>query len=92
MGARGRLLCDSRAAAVAAVLLLVFVSSLGLSVSALLPRCLLWQPALRLTAPALAFVVLLLQDWDAQQKAQRERILAGWKPEDEEDEDKDSGA
>jgi hypothetical protein len=33
----------------------------------------------------------LLQDWDAQQKAQRERILAGWKPDDEEEEDKDSG-
>ena len=33
----------------------------------------------------------LLQDWDAQQKAQREHILAGWKPDDDEEEDKDSG-
>ena len=33
-----------------------------------------------------------LQDWDAQQKAKRERILAGWKPDDDDDEEKeDSG-
>ncbi len=31
-----------------------------------------------------------LQDWDAQQKEKRERLLAGWKPEDEEEE-KESG-
>ncbi len=26
-----------------------------------------------------------LQEWEEKQKAQREKILAGWKPEDEED-------
>lgn len=31
------------------------------------------------------------QDWDTQQKEKRERLLAGWKPEDEEEEAKDSG-
>lgn len=30
------------------------------------------------------------RDWNAQQKEKREKILAGWKPDDEEDEDKDA--
>ena len=29
------------------------------------------------------------QDWEAKQKEQRERILAGWKPEDEEDKEEE---
>jgi hypothetical protein len=32
-----------------------------------------------------------LQDWDQQQKEKRERLLAGWKPEDEEGEQEESG-
>ena len=55
-----------------------------------MPSCILQQPTLRLTAAALALPPVL-QDWDAQQKAQREHILAGWKPDDDEEEDKDSG-
>ena len=32
-----------------------------------------------------------MQDWEAQQKEKRERLLAGWKPEDEEEEEQASG-
>lgn len=33
----------------------------------------------------------LTQDWNAQQKEKKEKMLAGWKPEDEEEEDKEEG-
>jgi hypothetical protein len=37
----------------------------------------------------LLLLVTCLQDWNAQQKEKRERLLAGWKPEDEEDGEKE---